>query len=284
MNKPTTKIELVIRRNHKNVMIAAVMLSENFKVGDIAAMEMFGKVTNGKIHLFISKAMYSPKNEYGETFESVDLSDLATEEIWRKCKSDQPLFGGVIIGRDMDMLFSFEESDQISRTALISVVQDDNDIIDVDEHAVYRSSVGTEYSNGFEFTLEKDESKETAVLLKELRGDTISSFYRKPFFTLFDGTKYRLSSLADNKTNLLYLRKNEDIIKHGKPTEETLKMLGDYGLNCSLEHDFFDYIREIYKAEPIFLDKFSRLLTEEEHERISNASLAIINTAMNLKK
>ncbi|PSV00438.1 hypothetical protein [Photobacterium kishitanii] len=278
MSSTYPKIDLVIRRDKEHVIIAAVMLSESFKAGDIAAMEMFGKVVNGKIQLVINKAQYNPENKYGETFEQWDLPSLVDQEIWRGCESeDQSVIGGVIIGRD-NLLFGFENQDEVSRTALVSVIKDSNHILDIDESAVFRSVKGTEYVNCFEFFVEKDESKETAKLLDSIQGNGLFAFYRTPFFSLPDGTKYRLSTLGANKGNALYTREYKDIIEFGKPTNETLNKLYDLGLTPSNGGDFFyRVVQKTYEVEPAFLEMFSRLFTEDEHRQIDNVLDAIVD-------
>ncbi|MFS1429229.1 hypothetical protein LMH73_019285 [Vibrio splendidus] len=272
----SNKLELVARRCGDSVILAGVMLTENFKAHDLAAMQMFGRVDGDEITVVISKEQYQPKNEFGETFELDCLSSMPTQEVWRRYQSTDPReFGGVVIGRD-NFLFDFEDSEKTSRMAIVSVIQDKANILRIDDHAVFRSVESSEYQECYEFKLKQDTTDETRPLIEKLRGDGLLSFYRKPFFTLPDGSPYRLSTVMPQSANELHCKQYKEIMEFGDVTVDTRQLMQAHRLLTHTDTDYIIFVKEIGLLAPTTLDKFSRLLTETEHnenERIATEFL-----------
>jgi len=277
-SNPQIKIELVVRRVPNYLILTGVILSDTFSAKDLSAMEMYGKRNHdGSVQLSVKKEQYKPKTMFNSSLEDYSLTDLATEDLWRRYETqDKTEFGGVIMGRD-NLLFDFEDAASTSRMAVISVIEDKENILDIDDHAILRSVEAVEFGDNYEFKLEVDKSNE---LLKELKGDSLKSFYTRPLFSLHDGTPYRLSSDLPAHIRAIYRKQYEEISCDGVVSDSTEQEMREKYLLVNTDQDYIEFVREMSKRQPIKIEMFDRLLTESEIAAIDKSVDELVRETM----
>lgn len=280
-NTPKLKLELVIRRVPGYLILAGVLLSDSFSAGDLAAMELYGKRHHdGDVTISVKKKQYTPTSKFHGPVDKNSLSEMPTEDVWRRYEStDRTEFGGVIIGRD-NFLFDFESPSNTSRMAVISVIADEDNLFNIDSHAILRSFRAVELDDAYEFNLKLDTE---SVLLEELKGEALMGFYKRPFFTLPDGTPYRLSTDMPALSSSLHHLQYQEILRDGVVSTETHQKMRNEYLSVHNDHDYIDYVIKMGKRQPLLmLKKFTHLLTENEIAAIDKSAKEVLNEEMSL--
>lgn len=265
------KLELVIRKMHKNLIATGVMLTSNHSAGELSGYELFGEKTGDNTFLIhLRKECFEPRNEFNESFEKHALSELPTEEIWRRFESKQAnWFGGVIMGRD-NQKFEFESAD-LNRIALVSVLEDTTRVVQTDGHYMFRSTHCVESHDFLTFFMERDECEYTKSLLSNLEGDGLMSFYRKPFWTDLEENVYRLKSDLSLKGIELHKVQYRDLIQYGSVQPSTKEVMRSHWLNVNDEKEYVDFVQALDHETNLAFEHFDRLLTESEHQAIKDA-------------
>lgn len=275
-----SKLELTMREVGCHTILTGVLLSQDFKAENLSAMEMSAHIrSDGSVLMSISKNTYEPKDEFNTTFEKHGLSELTRESIWRGYQSDDPNhIGGVVVGRE-NLLFDTECPEIVTRTALISVIETTN-LLNGTDHGVLRSVHFEESDVAYTFLLEPDTSPETLELTASLRGDGLMSFYRKPFWTLADGTAYRLTGDQPLINNQLFKKQIQDFIQYGELTAATRQEMRDNLLNINEDSEFVDFAIALNNACPFSQERYDRLLTEKEVELIDTEAKRYLRAQM----
>lgn len=265
------KFEIVLRKIHNNLIATGVMLTNGLTAGDVSGYEMYGEKTGDNTCLIhVRKASFLPKNEYGETFEKYSLSELPTNDIWRRFESDKAnLFGGVIVGRD-NQKFENEPTD-LNRMAVVSVIEDKANLVPTDGHYMFRSTNAVESNEFITFFMERDLTTSTATLLDALQGEALMSFYRKPFWSDLTGQPYRLKSDLALKGISLHKQQYSDLVHFGSVQPETKEIMRAHWLNVNDESEYVDFVQALSAETDLPFQHFDRLLSESEHEVISAA-------------
>ncbi len=277
------KLELVMRKIDSNLIVTGVMITDNFRAGGFMGVKLIGrKISEDSIAVFISKQSMEISDPYNQKFDESCLSELPTENIWRRFASPDPVeFGGVAIARD-NRLFADEKPDEVSRTAIMSVIDLGELTFDFEHHCAFRSEIAEEHDDMYVFVLKKDKSDETAELLSSLMGDSIKSCYTKPFWTRDNGDKYQLKTVNHPDIDALYKRQAQDLVQFGELTEETETMIDAKGrwLKLNKDESYRSYLVELSEQCPFYLDSFDRLLTADENKQINDCSQDILREMM----
>lgn len=275
----TPKLELVIRKIHNNLIITGVMVTDSFKAGDFMGFKLIGnKLDENTIAVFIDKQEIEIRDPYNQQFKDSSLTELPMNDIWQKFKSPEPNeFGGVAIGRD-NLLFADESPEQVSRTAIISVIDLNELTFDFEHHCAFRSVQVEEVEDMYVFILKKDTSDDTLELLGTLMGDSLNSFYSKPFWTRDNGEKYRLKTVNHREIDALYKLQIIEIAQFGELTRETEEAVTAKSrwLKLNKDESYRAFLSDMMKRCPFYLDAFDRILTPEESKLIDEHTKAII--------
>ncbi|OXX41797.1 hypothetical protein B9J93_19305 [Vibrio sp. V17_P4S1T151] len=275
----TPKLELVIRKIHNNLIITGVMVTDSFKAGDFMGFKLIGnKLDENTIAVFIDKQEIEIRDPYNRQFKDSSLTELPMNDIWQKFKSPEPNeFGGVAIGRD-NLLFADESPEQVSRTAIISVIDLNELTFDFEHHCAFRSVKVEEVEDMYVFILKKDTSDDTLELLGTLMGDSLNSFYSKPFWTRDNGEKYRLKTVNHREIDALYKLQISELGQFGELTKETEEAITAKSrwLKLNKDESYRAFLSDMMKRCPFYLDAFDRILTPEESKLIDEHAKAII--------
>lgn len=272
------KLEIVIRKIENHMIVAGVMISSNIVAETLAAAKVYcSKKSANEFTLHISKKPYNPIDAYGLDLSNYSLSDLLTQECWKGFSTPASNeFGGVMMYRD-NQIFKHELSSKLSRVGVVSAMMDKDNILNLKDHAVFRSNDYAESDDWISFTMIKDVAPETTILLNTLIGNSALNIYKTPFWTLKDGSAYRLNTDEPLFIHELYIQSVSDIIKFGEPTKDVESKLAMHWRSARTpNHEYVEYLRAISKKLPEYDKTYSFLISEEEQEKIYSVSESIL--------
>ncbi|ELP6119519.1 hypothetical protein QTV43_000664 [Vibrio vulnificus] len=274
------KLELVARDvGSEDVLLIGVLMTDKPFAGDkdIEGVEVYGMSSNsdGTIEVLVTHKKAKPlTNNYGYNTKLECLSALPTFDVWPRYENhDANRFGGYMYGRENQ--YFEEEATDLSRMAVVSVLSNSKKALGgIDGHKVFRTTKCIEYREGYQFTLEPDE---TCDVEKLFGGEGLIGMWRKPVWTLPTGETYRLNSTDAKLKRDVFKKSRIEILKDGKISDDTKERARNLNVSIHLDSDFVSYIKDMDTEGADLFKQYSNLISENEHECFSKMTRSVLS-------
>ena len=246
----------------------------------IVSMSYFEAISlNSKMFdMKISKSSFLPTSSYDQSYETDSLCEMATNEVWNGYISlDSMSFGGSVAMLDSDYLPD-EDQSEINRKIILSAFQDKNNILDLNDHAIFHGEMISDDVGFVHFSLHRDNDETKS---SSFRGDSLRGILRGLVFKTSSGTEFKIFNdmpLNSRKAHFLAVK---DVAETGKVSLDSRKLLDANGLqNFFYDEDFIQYIIGISKMTNLVSEGKLRLLTLQESNELSEITKEFLKKEM----